>query len=261
MGSPNSRAGFWRPALFLALAACFFVHSYFVYSDFPANGISKFRLSEEAVRGLNLWRKHNCQACHQIYGFGGFLGPDLTNVLGRRPDEDWTEILTTGRKQMPAFGFTEKEQGSLLSFLAEIGATGRSIPAFTRLEGRVDDNSLVENYVKAGRITVEKAVLQGEAILRRNRCHTCHRTFREGNKRAPDLSRALALRSPAYIRKILRESRGSMPSFNYLTAPDIGKILSYLEWLRQHRREIGLFYSTNHNGDEFSWAALPWFEY
>ncbi|MCH7870146.1 MAG: c-type cytochrome, partial [Planctomycetes bacterium] len=45
-----------------------------------------------AKSGLAIWRENNCQACHQIYGYGGFLGPDLTNLMDRRPDEDWKYI-------------------------------------------------------------------------------------------------------------------------------------------------------------------------
>ncbi len=33
-----------------------------------------------AAAGKLLYQKYNCQACHQIYGLGGYMGPDLTNV-------------------------------------------------------------------------------------------------------------------------------------------------------------------------------------
>jgi len=40
--------------------------------------------SEKALQGQQLWQQNNCFSCHQIYGLGGYLGPDLTNVYSQR---------------------------------------------------------------------------------------------------------------------------------------------------------------------------------
>ena len=97
-----------RASILLLLVVCFFGQTALVYLDYPPRAAAR-ELSDDAKVGLALWRKHNCQACHQIHGFGGFIGPDLTNVVGRRPEEDWSDVLTRGRKQMPAFEFDEQE--------------------------------------------------------------------------------------------------------------------------------------------------------
>lgn len=57
------------------LVATFAIQTALVYSDERADG-----LSEPAIRGRELWYANACQVCHQVYGNGGFLGPDLTNA-------------------------------------------------------------------------------------------------------------------------------------------------------------------------------------
>ena len=41
-------------------------------------------MNKEAITGKVLYQKYNCTACHQIYGLGGFLGPDLTIVVSQQ---------------------------------------------------------------------------------------------------------------------------------------------------------------------------------
>ena len=136
----------WRPRIFVVIASSFFFMTFFVYSNYPDRGIHK-KLSPDAKQGLALWQRNNCQVCHQIYGFGGFLGPDLTNIMARRPDEDWTEILTVGRKQMPAFHFNERDRTAILAYLRAVDETGQSIPEFTSLKEGVDHGHLVKAYM------------------------------------------------------------------------------------------------------------------
>ena len=83
-----------RKILLVSLVLVFFVQTWFVYSD--EAGRATPALSAEAARGRELWHEHNCQSCHQIHGFGGFLGPDLTNATLRLTDARLEAVLTGG---------------------------------------------------------------------------------------------------------------------------------------------------------------------
>ena len=100
------------------LVAAFAAQTTLVYLDDAASTFET--LTEEAVRGRRLWHKHNCQSCHQIHGFGGFLGPDLTNAAQRLTDERLEEVLTVGVAQMPAFHLNEDERLDLAIFLVNM---------------------------------------------------------------------------------------------------------------------------------------------
>ena len=250
----------WRVRVFMILASGFFFQTVFVYSDWPRDE-AHAELTPFAKNGLAIWRENNCQACHQIYGYGGFLGPDLTNLIGRRPDEDWTDILTRGRKQMPAFDFDEEERAAVVAFLREINETGTGIPSFTTVKEDADVNHLVRNYLKSTGGTADAAVLRGEELIKRNGCKACHPPFEVGTQGAPDMTLALSVRSPDYIRTILIESMGAMPAYDFLTDEQIDDMLAWMAWTRENRRALGLFYANKENGDAFRWAAVPWFEY
>lgn len=83
-------------------------------------------LSPKAVSGERLWQASNCNSCHQLYGLGGYIGPDLTNVYsadGKGPDYI-KSILNSGIKAMPQFHFTTSEKESLITFLKEVDQSG-----------------------------------------------------------------------------------------------------------------------------------------
>ncbi len=80
MNSPATRR-----TMVVALALAFVVQTGLVYTDDTADNLPS--LSEEAQEGWWLWHHHNCQSCHQFFGYGGFLGPDLTNAADRLTDE------------------------------------------------------------------------------------------------------------------------------------------------------------------------------
>lgn len=265
IGATGSR----RAWALLALAACFFVQTAFVYFDVPGNRHGQV-LSGPARLGLALWREHNCQACHQIHGFGGFLGPDLTNLTSRRPLEDWTPILTEGRKQMPAFHFDDGERASLVAFLEEIDATGRAIPRFTRLRDDVDlesliHDSLTEAAAPGGRgrpgALVPQDVLRGEETARRNGCLRCHRPFATGLQGAPDPTLVLAHASDEAAADVIRQGRGSMPEYSFLTEQQIMDILACWRWMAANRSRLGRHAAVRENGDSFNWGSVPWFEF
>jgi nitric oxide reductase subunit C len=84
----------------------------------------------EARGGKLTWQKYNCQSCHQIYGLGGYLGPDLTNVvrLPGRNDAYLAGVIRAGNRRMPPFKGSDDELQSILTFLHTLNATGDADP-------------------------------------------------------------------------------------------------------------------------------------
>jgi nitric oxide reductase subunit C len=78
-----------------------------------------------ASNGKQVWLSRNCQACHQVYGLGGYLGPDLTNVVPDRGVAHVRAVLKNGFRTMPKFELTDTEVDDLLIYLEYIGRTGR----------------------------------------------------------------------------------------------------------------------------------------
>ncbi|MBL7902760.1 MAG: cytochrome c [Bacteroidia bacterium] len=85
---------------------------------------------KKAASGHLVWQKYNCQACHQLYGLGGYLGPDLTNVYSvKTKGPDYIRaLIRSGSKQMPGFQLTEGEMNELLEFLKSTDESGVADP-------------------------------------------------------------------------------------------------------------------------------------
>ena len=258
-GVEEGTAGRWRPGLYLVAVCCFFVQTAFVYLDYPRES-KALELTDQGKEGLALWRKHNCQACHQFYGYGGFLGPDLTNLMSRRPNADLEDVLTKGRKQMPAFQFDEQQRAGLVAFLREVNETGTGIPSHSKVKDGVDPNILVKAYAEATSAAVPAEVLAGEQLVKDMGCNACHVPFAEGIQRAPDMSQSISVRGEAYVRDVVNNGKASMPTYDFL--PDqLDSILVYLQWMDDNRAELGAHYATTDNGTTFNWSTVPWFEY
>ncbi len=83
-------------------------------------------LSDSALIGAQLYQENNCTACHQLYGLGGYLGPDLTNAVsnGDNAHQRIKTFLNLGFKSMPKFDFTDEEINHIVQFLDEVDKTG-----------------------------------------------------------------------------------------------------------------------------------------
>ncbi len=84
--------------------------------------------NEQAQKGKLLWQHKNCTSCHQLYGLGGHLGPDLTNVAAIQTDAYIKAFLRTGTTVMPDFRLSEEEINALLEFLKYTNTTGKASP-------------------------------------------------------------------------------------------------------------------------------------
>ncbi len=86
--------------------------------------------AEKVAAGRWVWQKYNCQTCHQLYGLGGYLGPDLTNVYSRlyESPEALKIFFKGGLKQMPVFNMSPEEEDLLVEFLKATDKSGSADP-------------------------------------------------------------------------------------------------------------------------------------
>lgn len=106
------------------LVFTFIIYNYFVYSSGTETLSPK--LSKEAMSGQVLWQENNCWACHQLYGLGGYLGPDLTNIMSNpQKGENYIKgFINSGVKSMPKYNFTDEEKDHIIAFLRAVDQTG-----------------------------------------------------------------------------------------------------------------------------------------
>lgn len=109
----------------LLLVFSFLTYTLFIYTDLP---IKHTDSGIAAQNGKLLWQQNNCNACHQIYGLGGYLGPDLTNVFSRRGEAFIKAFIKSGTAIMPKFPLSDLEINELSAFLKEIDASGNADP-------------------------------------------------------------------------------------------------------------------------------------
>lgn len=113
------------PAIIFLLAS-FIIYSGFVYT-LGTEKNNSVPLTEAVTKGKMLWQEKNCTACHQFYGLGGYLGPDLTNVISTDgKGEFYAEaFLRSGSQVMPNYHFNDDEVKSLVAFLKYVDASGK----------------------------------------------------------------------------------------------------------------------------------------
>ncbi|NDK55790.1 c-type cytochrome [Pontibacter fetidus] len=110
-----------------SLFVCFLFFTAFVYTS-QVPDTTSLPTRELALQGKHIWQKQNCGACHQFYGLGGYIGPDVTNVISAKgKGETYVRaILTHGTATMPNFNLTLKDIDALVAFLQEADKTGKS---------------------------------------------------------------------------------------------------------------------------------------
>ena len=116
--------------IFIALCIMFSLFSVSIYIQ-PADYDHQIKYHpQKAGEGKLVWQKYNCQSCHQLFGLGGYLGPDLTNIYSH-PEKGEILIramLKSGTRQMPEFDLNEDEVLALLEFLKSADASGIADP-------------------------------------------------------------------------------------------------------------------------------------
>jgi nitric oxide reductase subunit C len=234
------------------------------YTDFPRR-VSDPPLTDLERRGLAVWRGNNCQACHQIYGFGGFLGPDLTNrVTEATPDAEFRAVLDDGARQMPAFRMPAADQEAVLAFLRAVNRTGQSQPTpLATIEGVspiAHFERIADEWAREGGGVMDATARRGLEVWTARGCGACHVPFMDGQMRAPDLSRSSIDRSVPALRAVLDAGLRNMPPFE-LTDEEVQGLTAYLEWISSNRSELVRLNDSLLEHEDFSWSTVPWFEY
>ncbi len=115
-----------KRAAFGSLSAAFLAYSGYVYT--AGTEVPKpVSVTEQVSAGHRVFQDKNCTACHQIYGLGGYMGPDLTNVIsttGKGPDYARV-FVQNGTERMPNFGLTTEEVDAVIAFLEYVDAPGK----------------------------------------------------------------------------------------------------------------------------------------
>jgi len=111
---------FTKRVVFFTLVAAYVIYTSFVYTQgtFTENPITA-----SASHGRQIFRENNCIACHQLYGLGGYMGPDLTNVISNKGQNYVRTFLEKGTAKMPDFNLKENEIRSLIDYLSYVDST------------------------------------------------------------------------------------------------------------------------------------------
>jgi len=105
------------------LAVAFVFYTAFVYtSGTEAQHLQP--MADVERDGAQVFQDYNCVACHQFYGLGGYMGPDLTNVISTRGEAYARAFIAAGTVTMPNLGLAEDEIDSVVAFLAFVDKTG-----------------------------------------------------------------------------------------------------------------------------------------
>lgn len=122
-------AAIHKRTILATLCVAFVLYTAYVYSAGTWLPVDR-PLDRGTVNGMALFQEKNCVACHQFYGLGGYMGPDLTNVISA-PDKgpDYARaFIESGSDRMPDFGLDEAQVDDLVRFLEFVDASGNYRP-------------------------------------------------------------------------------------------------------------------------------------
>ena len=111
---------------FISLFVAYLLYSVIVYTKGTEKNIVVS--SDELIKiktGSHLFQQYNCTACHQLYGLGGYLGPELTTAYSdpNRGELFMKAFLKAGGTRMPNYHFKDEEINALISFLKYVDET------------------------------------------------------------------------------------------------------------------------------------------
>ena len=83
-------------------------------------------ITEEVIRGQNVWHDYNCINCHTIFGEGAYYAPDLTKITQLRGTPYLTAFMKDPsqfydeerhRRLMPNLGMSDQEIADVIAFM------------------------------------------------------------------------------------------------------------------------------------------------
>ncbi len=240
------------------LLLCFIAQTYLVYAD-PTPTIT---LSPTALKGRATWLANNCQSCHQVHGFGGFLGPDLTNATQRIDYLQLQIQLATGSAQMPQYEFTQQQTDELWAYLESLNETGTGQarnPKLDQSQPAPAQQALAALIIESG----DQQVARGYQTFTASNCTSCHAFFADSAVGAPDLSTSLTRNTPDDLNHVLEQGRPPrMPPTPFLPAQqaDVHAFITFMNTHRAQALENAADFD-DQASDPPLWKTLPWWEY
>lgn len=240
------------------LVVCFAIQTGLVYSDDV-----DIVLSADAVEGRELYHDGSCQVCHQLWGQGGFLGPDLTNASSRVDETRLASLLTVGSGQMPAFDYDADQIRYMRAFLEEIDR-----PDVGRGQLRLGDPATAVTPQGAFDATVREKVspvaLGGFETFASGVCSACHFPFQTSVVGAPDLSTVSERLDDSVLHEVLtngRPERGMPPPVPALSAAQQDQLIEYFRWLNDNRADLMSDWELRQGDRRVDWSRLDWWEF
>lgn len=116
--------------IFILLTVAYLAYSCILYTSSSNHSEIQNYKSDLAIKGRLVFQKYNCQDCHQLYGLGGYLGPDLTNVFKKYNENELSlkALFKGGIQQMPSFNLSQQEEKELIEFFKMTNASGSADP-------------------------------------------------------------------------------------------------------------------------------------
>ncbi len=109
--------------IFWGLIVLYIPYSIYIYTSGTAHSQAEELRTEEAWQGKLLYEEYNCVACHQMHGLGGYMGPDITNVItteGKGANYA-RAFIKNGTVKMPNFNLSDEEANALIAWLTYVG--------------------------------------------------------------------------------------------------------------------------------------------
>ena len=115
-----------KRTIFWGLCISFVIYSAAIYTQGSAYTKGSEAYTASAAEGKLVFQEYNCISCHQVYGLGGYMGPDLTNVMSAQgKGRPYAEaFIRSGTAKMPKFDLSEEELTSILDYLEYVGQAG-----------------------------------------------------------------------------------------------------------------------------------------
>ena len=251
-----------KKATMACLVAAFGVQTTLVYTDERQDP-----LSDAALRGRTLWHENACQVCHQLYGQGGFLGPDLTNAASRVDASRLASLLTVGSGQMPAFQFTDEQIADLSTYLEALDRPDLG-QGQLRLGAAPEGSGpwgAFDAVVQDALGTASREVAAGYAAFEARPCTGCHFPLSDSPVGAPDLSTVTGRLTLGELGQVLSEGRpevGMPPPVPAFDASEREAVIEFLRWLGESREGLEASLAEASSGARpIEWGRIPWWEF
>lgn len=188
-------------------------------------------ITEEVVRGKNIWDKNNCMGCHTLLGEGAYYAPELTKVYERR-GKDWMKVflkdpqaMFPGERKMVQYNFKDNEIDDVIAFFKWIGEMDlNGFPAKPNL--KVSGAPVVAN--------VPTVTAMPEKV--KSLCTACHSIGGNGGNVGPALDGVGKKFDATYFKKWIQNPNEVKPGTTMpklpLTEQEIDEIVVFLTTLK-----------------------------